>query len=94
MAFNGGGAALLWQIISTGLRSAVGLVCQVPIDVDICDYREPFLRECCGVILLCFVKEQHQGVQAVWVAVHDVLYLPVFWGNQGRIICYVTLDNW
>ncbi len=57
MGYNGGGAALLWQILSTGLRNAVGLVCQVLIDIDICDCREPFLGKRRGVILLRFVEE-------------------------------------
>jgi hypothetical protein len=33
--------ALLWQIVSTGLQSAVGLVFQVPIDVNIGDSHKP-----------------------------------------------------
>jgi hypothetical protein len=57
MVFNGGGAALLWQIVMTGLRSAVGLVCQVPIDIDISDCRNPFLGERRGIIVLQFVEE-------------------------------------
>ncbi len=57
MVFNGGGAALMWQIVSTGLRSVIGLVCQVPIDVDIGDCREPLLGECRGLNVPPFVKE-------------------------------------
>ncbi len=57
MVFYGGGAALLWQIVMTGLQSAVGLVCQVPIEVDIGDCHEPFLGEHCGIIVLRFVVE-------------------------------------
>ena len=40
--FDGGRAAPVGQIICTGLRSAEGLVGQVPIDVDIGDLRQPF----------------------------------------------------
>ncbi len=57
MVFNCSGAALLWQILITGLRSAVGLVCQVPIDVDIGDCQELFLGDHHGVIVLLFVEE-------------------------------------
>ncbi len=57
MVFNCGGAALLWQIIMTGLRSAIGLVCQVSIDVDISDCQEQFLGEHRGIIVLRFVEE-------------------------------------
>jgi hypothetical protein len=82
MVFNGGGAALLWQIVMTGLRSAVGLVCQVPIDINIGECHDPFLGERRGIIVLHFVEELHQGVQAVQVTVHDVLYLSIFGGKS------------
>ncbi len=57
MVFYGRGAALLWQIVLTRLRSAVGLVCQVPIDVDIGDWCKLFLGEPLGLIVLRFVEE-------------------------------------
>jgi hypothetical protein len=57
MVFNGGEAALLWQIVMIGLRRAIGFVCQVPIDVNIGDCHEPFLGERRGVIIFHFVKE-------------------------------------
>ncbi len=70
------------KLSQTGLRNAIGLVCQVPIDVDISDCRKPFMGECRDLIVLRFVKEWHQGVQAVGVTVHDVLYLSIFGGKS------------
>ena len=42
MEFYGGRAAPVRQIIFTGIRSAEGLVGQIPTDVDIGDLRQPF----------------------------------------------------
>jgi hypothetical protein len=53
----GRGVALLWKIILTRLWIAIGLVCQLPIDVNIGVCHKPFLRECPAIIVLHFVKE-------------------------------------
>ncbi len=64
VVFYGSGVALVQQIISTGLRSAVSLDCQVLIDVNIGDCCKPFWGECPGHIVLRVANEQHQGAQA------------------------------
>ena len=68
MEFYGGRAAPVRQIIFTGLRSAKGLVGQVPIDVDIGDLRQPFGGVHGVVGILHVVDERHQRVQAVGVS--------------------------
>ena len=78
MKFYGGRAAPVRQIICTGLRSAEGLVGQVPIDVDIGDLRQPFrgVRRVVGI--LGVVEEQHQTVHARGVrGTHFICSEPV-----------------
>ena len=59
--FYGGRAAAVGQIICTGLRSAEGLVGEVPIDVHIGDLCQPFggVR---GVVGILGVEEEYAAL--------------------------------
>ena len=93
MIFNGGGAAPVRHRIAIELRCTKRLVRQVPIDVNVRDFREPILGEYCVVdrwFVLGVIKEGHQRAQAEGVTIRhgDVSFMSIFL----HLPCLVTVE--
>jgi hypothetical protein len=47
-----------------------------------------------GLVVLCFIKQQHQRVQAVPVTIHDVFYLSIFGGILSDAPVEERIGGW